>query len=68
MIYYEDSGARNARSNIFSVVDGCSKGVFEAVWRHGKSPWFSGCCICSVANVAWRGLVLHGVHGGFFLG
>jgi hypothetical protein len=57
----------SARSNVFSEVKGCLKGVFGGVVGYGKSPCFSRLRVLGLFGVDWRVYVLALADGGFFL-
>lgn len=67
-IYFEYAMQCNVRSLALMAVKTCSKAVLALSLRHGKSPCFSDFAVLKVFGVDWEGLILTGVHGGFFLG
>lgn len=63
-IYYEHSGACDARSIAFLAVRSCKIGVLRALWVHGKTPWFKRCCFSLVFGVDSGHYILGFVDGG----
>lgn len=42
---------RDARSTALMALETCSKGIFELLFGHGKSPCFSRCSFSAVVGV-----------------
>jgi hypothetical protein len=52
----------------FLAVSPCTKGCFEVLREHGKSPCFSRVPVLSAVNVGWMGSDFAVVNMGNFLG
>jgi hypothetical protein len=57
----------DARNSALMAVETCSKGIFELLSGHGKSPCFSRCCFSALVGVDCAVSVFASINVGEFL-